>query len=94
MLSIPWLEVPLTLLGSDGGEGCLRDARAQATAWLAPFPPQPVLKDVAVRVSPARGRRGVRVMRSVFREPTIKMLGGDIMEGEYGAAFGLDLELF
>lgn len=46
-----------------------------------------MLKDVAVRVSPARGRRGVRVVRSVFREPMMRMREGeegDIV-GESGA---------
>ena len=53
----------------------MREERAQATAWLAPFPPGPVEKEVAVRVSPACGMRGVMVTRSVFREPRIRMWG-------------------
>ena len=48
------------------GVGRDREERAQATAWLAPFPPGPVVKDVAVSVSPARGMRGVRVTRSAL----------------------------
>jgi len=53
----------------EGGEEEGRDNRAQATAWFAPFPPNPVSKDVTRRVSPAEGTRGVRVMKSMFREP-------------------------
>ena len=79
------------MVGSDGGGSRLREALAQATAWLAPFPPQPVLKDVAVRVSPARGRRGVRVVRSVFREPMMRMLGEEgIAEGGIGLVLVLE----
>lgn len=55
-----------------------RSRRWQATNWLAPLPPGPVVKDVAVRVSPAWGRRGVVVMRSVFREPITRM---DMLRG-------------
>lgn len=32
-----------------------------------------MLKEVAVRVSPPEGRRGVRVMKSMFREPMTAM---------------------
>ena len=34
---------------------------------------------MAVRVSPGLGWRGVRVMRSMFREPMIWMVLGDIV---------------
>lgn len=66
-----------------GGEGWRDDddddRRAQATAWLQPLPPQPVEKEVALRVSPGRGRRGVRVMRSVLREPMMVIVGVGIL---------------
>ena len=56
-----------------------------------------MLKDVAVRVSPARGMRGVRVTRSAFSFPTTSILGSlmwggweveDIVGGAFGGAFG------
>lgn len=43
--------------------------REQATAWLAPLPPKPVVKEVAVNVSPGSGIRGVRVIKSTFKLP-------------------------
>jgi hypothetical protein len=55
-------------------EGLGRESRTQATAWFAPFPPEPVENEVAVRVSPPDGRRGVTVTRSVLREPIIVMI--------------------
>ena len=61
---------------STGEDGLLRERRAHATAWLAPLPPEPVEKEDERRVSPAVGRRGVRVMRSMLREPMIVMEGG------------------
>lgn len=51
--------------------GLGRESRALATAWFAPLPPEPVEKEVAVKVSPPEGTRGVRVTRSVLREPII-----------------------
>lgn len=50
-----------------------RERRAHATAWLAPLPPGAVWKLLAVKVSPAAGIRGVTVMRSVLREPIIRI---------------------
>ena len=57
-----WVEVPLASFLD-------LDRRAHATAWLAPLPPEPVEKDWDISVSPPEGRRVVRVIRSVFREP-------------------------
>ena len=51
-----------------------RESRTQATAWLAPLPPEPVENEEAVRVSPPVGTRGVVVTRSVFREPIIAIV--------------------
>lgn len=62
----------------EGEEAEGRDRRCVATNWLAPLPPGPVVKEVAVRVSPGCGRRGVVVMRSVFREPITRM---DMLRG-------------
>jgi hypothetical protein len=59
-----------------------RERRAQATAWLAPLPPEPVEKEDAVRVSPPDGTRGVTVTRSVLREPMMVMVLGAISAGE------------
>lgn len=59
-------------------EPLLRESREQATAWLAPLPPQPVSYDEEMRVSPAAGMRDVRVIRSVLREPMIVMFGSAI----------------
>jgi hypothetical protein len=56
------------------------ERRAQATAWLAPLPPGFVVKECAVRVSPGAGKRGVRVVRSALREPTTRIVDGDISE--------------
>ena len=56
----------------------MRESLAQATAWLAPLPPQPVSYDEEMRVSPAAGMRDVRVIRSVFREP-ITVIFGTVM---------------
>ena len=68
-------------------------SRAQATAWLAPLPPKPVEKEFAVSVSPGSGIRGVRVMKSMLREPMtatvlfdaiIVVKGVDVAHGESG----------
>ncbi len=61
-----------------------RDRRAHATAWLAPLPPEPVAKDSERRVSPGLGRRDVRVMRSVFREPIMVIWGVGIITMGFG----------
>lgn len=65
--------------GGEGRDDDDDDRRAQATAWLQPLPPQPVEKEVALKVSPGRGRRGVRVMRSVLREPMTVIVGVGIL---------------
>lgn len=57
----------------DAEMGLGRERREQATAWLAPFPPGPVWKECAVRVSPGDGMRGVVVTRSMFKEPITEM---------------------
>ena len=61
--------------------GLGEERRALATAWLAPLPPEPVEKEVAVKVSPPEGTRGVRVTRSVFREPMIVIVLCAILRG-------------
>jgi len=61
-----------------------RDRRAHARAWFAPLPPEPVAKEWERSVSPGEGRRGVRVIRSVFREPIIVIWGVGMM----GVGFG------
>jgi hypothetical protein len=37
------------------------------------LPPKPVEKELEVRVSPGPGTRGVRVMKSMLREPITAM---------------------
>lgn len=64
--------------------GLGRERRAQATAWLAPLPPEPVEKEEAVKVSPPAGTRGVSVTRSVFREPMMEMVFDAILDGSLG----------
>lgn len=59
--------------------GFERESRAVATAWLAPFPPGPVEKEEAVKVSPPEGTRGVTVTRSTFREPIMVIVLGDMV---------------
>lgn len=56
-----------------------RESRTHATAWLAPFPPGPVEKDVPVNVSPPAGTRGVMETRSVLREPIMVIVLGDMV---------------
>lgn len=65
-------------LEAEEGLGFERERRAHATAWLAPLPPEPVEKELAVSVSPGLGKRLVRVMRSVLREPMTVIVGIDI----------------
>lgn len=76
--SSPTAPTILTVISEAGcwelEEGFGRERRAQATAWLAPFPPGPVENEVAVRVSPPDGTRGVMVTRSVFREPMTEIV--------------------
>lgn len=48
--------------------------------WFAPFPPEPVEKEDAVRVSPPEGTRGVTVTRSVLRDPMMVMVLGAILK--------------
>src|SRR5262245_13810597 len=49
------------------------------TAWFAPLPPKPKWKSRPVRVSPGRGKRGVRNIRSMLDEPTTQMRGMSAM---------------
>jgi hypothetical protein len=56
-----------------------RDSFAQATAWLAPFPPDPIAKDCAESVSPPVGTRWTVETRSIFREPIIVITGREDM---------------
>jgi len=53
----------------------VKDERPQATAWFPPLPPAETDRDVAVRVSPAVGQRGVVVTKSMFREPIMLIWG-------------------
>src|SRR4030042_1685101 len=46
-------------------------ARATATAWLAPFPPEAMKNSPPRTVSPGRGIRGVRITMSVLELPMI-----------------------
>lgn len=50
------------------------------THWFAPFPPEPVENEEAVRVSPPDGTRGVTVTRSVLREPIMVRILGAILK--------------
>jgi hypothetical protein len=43
------------------------------------LPPEPVENDVAVKVSPPVGTRGVVVTRSVLREPIMVIVLGDMI---------------
>jgi hypothetical protein len=56
-------------------EGAVKEALPQAVAWFPPLPPAVTVREVAVRVSPAPGQRGVDVTKSMFREPTTQMCG-------------------
>ena len=68
-----------------------RERRAHATAWLAPFPPGPVVNEEPVRVSPPDGTRGVIVTRSMLREPIIVMILSAILKvGSIGRALKKD----
>lgn len=64
------------LLCGEDVEGLERESRPQATAWFAPLPPGLVVKEVAVRVSPGEGKRGVMVTRSALREPMMRIVEG------------------
>lgn len=72
----------------------MKDERPQATAWFPPFPPAETVKDVAVRVSPAAGQRGVVVTKSMFREPMMQMWGLVVLiltNGLFVFGFGLGI---
>lgn len=62
--------------------GDVNEARPQAVAWLPPLPPAVTVRDVAVRVSPGLGQRGVEVTKSMFREPIMQMCGLEGCGGE------------
>lgn len=53
----------------------VKDERPQATAWFPPLPPAETVREVAVRVSPGPGQRGVAVTKSMFREPIMVIWG-------------------
>ena len=46
-----------------------------ATAWLAPLPPNPRSKESPKIVSPGFGKRPVKVVRSIFALPTTAIRG-------------------
>src|SRR5262245_48163641 len=48
--------------------------RREATAWLAPLPPQPRSKSFPKMVSPAFGNRSENVVKSTFALPTTAIL--------------------
>jgi hypothetical protein len=55
-----------------------------ANAWLAPFPPQVIVKSLPMSVSPGPGKRSTVATRSVFRLPMTRMswsliLGVDVI---------------
>lgn len=65
--------------------GDVNAAFPHATAWFAPLPPGWTFMDVAVRVSPAPGTRGVEVTKSMFREPMTNIVGlGDMVRAGRG----------
>jgi hypothetical protein len=51
----------------------VREARPDATAWFAPFPPAVTESEFAVNVSPGPGHRDVDTAKSIFSEPTTQM---------------------
>ena len=55
---------------------------AWGTHWFAPFPPGPVEKEDAVRVSPPEGTRGVTVNKSMLREPMMVIVLGAMLKLE------------
>jgi hypothetical protein len=69
----------------------VKEERPQATAWFPPFPPAETVREVAVRVSPGPGQRGVAVTKSMFREP-IMVIWGFLADG--GVVVGVVLDIF
>src|SRR4051794_23242344 len=63
-------------------------SRAAITAWFAPLPPEPICSDRPASVSPGRGKRSQRNVRSTLHEPTTTTGGGwgDITLTDHGAA--------
>src|SRR6476661_5132766 len=49
--------------------------RLAATAWFAPLPPNPRWKSFPKMVSPGRGKRSVKVVRSILALPTTAIWG-------------------
>ena len=49
-------------------------ARADATAWLAPLPPENVLKSRPSTVSPGRGMWFARTTKSRFADPATNIM--------------------
>lgn len=69
----------------------MNEARPHATAWFPPFPPAVTVREVAVRVSPGPGQRGVDVTKSIFRDPIMQICGvgvavGSVMPGMLAGA--------
>lgn len=69
----------------------VKEERPQATAWFPPLPPAETVREVAVRVSPGPGQRGVAVTKSMFREP-ITVIRGLLADG--GVVVGVALDIF
>lgn len=69
----------------------MKEERPQATAWFPPLPPAETVREVAVRVSPGPGQRGVAVTKSMFREP-IMVIWGFLEDG--GVVVGVRLDIF
>lgn len=75
----------------------VNEARPHATAWFPPLPPAVTLREVAVRVSPGPGQRGVLVTKSMFREPIMLIFGlivgvGVVVSLRPGILEGVDVE--
>ena len=65
-------------------------AEAAATAWLAPLPPKPISKLSPKMVSPARGNRSLKVVRSTLALPTTAMRCGREVVLDIGLVFETD----
>src|SRR5262249_14593416 len=59
--------------------------RAAMAAWLAPLPPKPTAREWPGTVSPDRGRRATRKVRSTLVDPTTTTRGmGVVLRGAEG----------
>lgn len=61
----------------------MNEARPHATAWLPPLPPAVTVRELAVKVSPGPGQRGVDVTKSMFREPMMQMWAWEVAGVEF-----------